>query len=127
MFARLLDEAQEGMYRKVLGRQAGNIVARAFTKPGNELSYQYVIFAEQGGRIVGMASGSISTTCSSIFASLAGCFFLDFLFAMANPIFPSVRRQVYDKAHHFVHEFGGREIRGHVARLRAELDYIKPQ
>ena len=57
VFARLLDEAQEGMYRKVLGRRAGNIVARAFTQPGNDLSYQYVIFAEQSGRIVGMASG----------------------------------------------------------------------
>jgi len=57
VFARLLDEAQEGMYRKVLGRRAGNIVAQAFTQPGNDLSYQYVIFAEQGGRVVGMASG----------------------------------------------------------------------
>ena len=57
VFARLLDEAQEGVYRKVLGRRAGTIVARAFTEPGNDLSHQHVIFAEQGGRIVGMASG----------------------------------------------------------------------
>jgi ribosomal protein S18 acetylase RimI-like enzyme len=57
LFARLLDEAQEGMYRKVLGRRAADIVAQAFTQPGNDLSYQHAIFADQSGRIVGMASG----------------------------------------------------------------------
>jgi ribosomal protein S18 acetylase RimI-like enzyme len=62
VFARLLDEAQEGMYRKVLGRQAGDTVARAYLEPGHDLSYQYVIFAEQDGRIVGMASGYTAET-----------------------------------------------------------------
>ena len=57
VFARLLDQAQEGYFRAMLGRRAGDIIARAFTQPGHDLSYQYVTFAEQGGRIVGMASG----------------------------------------------------------------------
>ena len=41
----------------MLGRRAGDIIARAFTQPGHDLSYQYVTLAEQGGRVVGMASG----------------------------------------------------------------------
>ena len=56
-FARLLDEAQEGYFRAMLGRRAGDIIAQAFTQPGHDLSHQYVTFAEQSGRIVGMASG----------------------------------------------------------------------
>jgi ribosomal protein S18 acetylase RimI-like enzyme len=57
IFARLLDEAQEGMYRQVLGRQAARTVAVAFTQAGHDLSYQHVTFAEEVGRVVGMASG----------------------------------------------------------------------
>ena len=56
-FARLLDEAQEGYFRAMLGRRAGDIIAQAFTQPGHDLSHQYVTFAELSGRIVGMASG----------------------------------------------------------------------
>ena len=62
VFARLLDEAQEGMYRKVLGRRAGTIVAQAFIKPVNDLSYLHVTFAEHGERVVGMASGYTAET-----------------------------------------------------------------
>ncbi len=57
VFARLLDQAQEGYYRAMLGRRAGDVIARAFTRPGHDLSHQHVRFAEQNGRIVGMASG----------------------------------------------------------------------
>lgn len=56
-FARLLDEAQEGYYRAALGGAAGDMIARAFTQPGHELSHEWVIFAEEAGQIVGMASG----------------------------------------------------------------------
>ncbi len=57
VFARLLDQAQEGYYRAMLGRRAGDVIARAFTQPGHDLSHQCVTFAEQDGQIVGMASG----------------------------------------------------------------------
>jgi ribosomal protein S18 acetylase RimI-like enzyme len=45
------------MYRQALGRRARSIVAKAFTQPSHDLSYQHVTFAEQRGRVVGMASG----------------------------------------------------------------------
>jgi ribosomal protein S18 acetylase RimI-like enzyme len=57
VFAGLLEQAQEGMFRIMLGPSASAIIARAFTQPGHELSYEHVLFAEQGARIVGMASG----------------------------------------------------------------------
>jgi ribosomal protein S18 acetylase RimI-like enzyme len=57
VFARLLDEAQEGAFRAMLGRRASDIVAHAFVQPGHELSYQHVTFAESEGCLVGMASG----------------------------------------------------------------------
>lgn len=57
VFARLLDQAQEGYFPAMLGSGAGDVVARAFVRPGHDLSHQYVTFAEQGGRIVGTASG----------------------------------------------------------------------
>lgn len=57
LFGWLLDEAQESWFRAALGRRARDIIARAYTRPGHELSYQYVTFAELEGRIVGMASG----------------------------------------------------------------------
>ena len=56
-FARLLDLAQEGMFRWKLGRAAGDVIASAYVQHGHDLSYEYVIFAEQAGRIVGAASG----------------------------------------------------------------------
>lgn len=59
-FARLVDQAQEGYFRAMFGRRAGDVIARAFTRPSHELSHHYVTFAEQGGRIVGMASGYTS-------------------------------------------------------------------
>lgn len=57
LFARLLDEAQEGMYRQILGRRSAAIVTMAFVQPDNDLSFLYVTFAQRDGRVVGMASG----------------------------------------------------------------------
>ena len=55
VFAVLLDQAQEGMFRMMLGRRSVDILAEAFVHPGHDLSYEYVTFAVQDGRIVGMA------------------------------------------------------------------------
>jgi ribosomal protein S18 acetylase RimI-like enzyme len=55
--ARYIDEAAEGFMRFMLGRRAPQIIAEAYTQPDNDYSFQNVIFAEQDGRIVGMALG----------------------------------------------------------------------
>jgi len=57
VFARYLDEAAEGFFRFMLGRDAGEIIARAFVEPGHDLSYENVTFAERDNVIVGMVSG----------------------------------------------------------------------
>ncbi|MBW1717337.1 MAG: hypothetical protein JRJ77_16205, partial [Deltaproteobacteria bacterium] len=57
IFARYLDEAAEGFFRFMLGRRAEQIIARAFTQPDHDLSYQNVTFAECDNVIVGMVSG----------------------------------------------------------------------
>lgn len=56
-FARYVDVASEGGYRYALGRRFADIIATAFTSPGHDLSYEYTVFAEWNGVIVGMASG----------------------------------------------------------------------
>ena len=57
VFARYLDEAAEGFMRFMLGRRAPRILAEAYTRPDNDYSFQNVVFAEDDGSIVGMASG----------------------------------------------------------------------
>ena len=56
VFARYLD-AIAPFYRVMLGRRVVEIIARAFTQPGHDLSYRNTIFAERDGAIVGMISG----------------------------------------------------------------------
>ncbi|MCU7828469.1 MAG: GNAT family N-acetyltransferase [Candidatus Thiodiazotropha sp. (ex Myrtea sp. 'scaly one' KF741663)] len=56
-FARYLDIAAEGFFRLMLGRNAAEIIARAYSRPDHDLSYQYVTFAERDKIIVGMVSG----------------------------------------------------------------------
>ena len=56
VFARYLD-AIAPFYRVMLGRRVVEIIGRAFTQPGHDLSYQNTIFAERDGAIVGMISG----------------------------------------------------------------------
>ena len=41
----------------MLGRGCSEVIAQAFLQSGHDLSYQHVIFAERGDRLVGMASG----------------------------------------------------------------------
>ncbi|HYW69259.1 MAG TPA: GNAT family N-acetyltransferase [bacterium] len=55
-FARYLDEAAEGFFGLMLGRDAEKIVASAFVEPGHSLSHEHVTFAERDGAIVGMSS-----------------------------------------------------------------------
>jgi len=55
VFARYLDQAAEGFFGFMLGRQAASIIADAFTEPGHSLSFEHVVFAERDGVIVGMS------------------------------------------------------------------------
>jgi ribosomal protein S18 acetylase RimI-like enzyme len=56
LFARYLDEAAEGFFGLMLGRDAESIVATAFGEPRHSLSYEHVVFAERDGVVVGMSS-----------------------------------------------------------------------
>ena len=56
-FARYVDVASEGGYRYALGRRFADIIATAFTSPSHDLTYEYTVFAEWNGVIVGMSSG----------------------------------------------------------------------
>jgi ribosomal protein S18 acetylase RimI-like enzyme len=54
---RYLDEAAEGFFRFMLGREAARIIANAYIQPNHSYSFQNVTFAEYDKRIVGMALG----------------------------------------------------------------------
>ncbi len=55
MFARYLDQAADGFFGFLLGRQASSIIAEAFAESGHSLSFEHVVFAELDGAIVGMS------------------------------------------------------------------------
>ena len=54
---RYLNEAAEGFFRFMLGRQFSHIIAKAYIQPNHSYSFQNVSFAEYDNRIVGMALG----------------------------------------------------------------------
>ena len=56
VFARYFNEIAP-FYRVMLGRRVVHTIAKAFTQPSHDLSYQNTIFAECNGAIVGMISG----------------------------------------------------------------------
>ena len=56
-YARYVDIASEGGFRFALGRRFTDIIATAFVLPGHDLSFEFTVFAECDGNIVGMASG----------------------------------------------------------------------
>jgi ribosomal protein S18 acetylase RimI-like enzyme len=56
LFARYLDEAAEGFFGFMLGRDAESIIASSFLEPGHTLSHEHVVFAERQGVVVGMSS-----------------------------------------------------------------------
>ena len=53
-FARYVDGVSEGFFTFMIGGRAHQIMAAAFTKPGHDLSYENVTFAECEKEIVGM-------------------------------------------------------------------------
>jgi len=55
-FAHYLDQAAEGFFRILLGRESESIIATAFLESGHALSYENVIFVETNTKIVGMCS-----------------------------------------------------------------------
>lgn len=55
-----LNEAAEGFFRFMLGRQFVQIIAKAYTQSNHSYSFQNVSFAEYDNRIVGMALGFTS-------------------------------------------------------------------
>jgi ribosomal protein S18 acetylase RimI-like enzyme len=55
LFARYIDEAAEGFFAFMLGPNSESITASAFMEPGHALSYEYVMFAEREGVVVGMS------------------------------------------------------------------------
>lgn len=61
VYAKLVEQAQQGAYRWMLGPHVQEIVGRAFTEPGHEHSYRNVTFAERAGDVVGMGSGYSSS------------------------------------------------------------------
>jgi len=56
LFARYMDQAAEGFFGFMLGRNAEKIIARAFPEPGHSLSFEHVMFAERDGVVAGMSS-----------------------------------------------------------------------
>ena len=52
-----LNEAAEGFFRFMLGREFLQIIAKAYTQKNHSYSFQNVSFAEYDSRIVGMALG----------------------------------------------------------------------
>ena len=56
LFARYIDEAAEGFFGFMLGRNAETIISSAFVESGHTLSYEHVVFAEREGVVVGMSS-----------------------------------------------------------------------
>jgi ribosomal protein S18 acetylase RimI-like enzyme len=62
VFAELLEQAQEGSFRWMLGPHVIDILGRAFVEPDHDFSYEHVTFAEQAEEVVGMSSGYCSAS-----------------------------------------------------------------
>ena len=56
LFARYMDQAAEGFFGFLLGKNAEAIMARAYCEPGHSLSFEHVMFAEHDGVVAGMTS-----------------------------------------------------------------------
>ena len=56
LFARYIDQAAEGFFRFMLGKNSKTIIATAFLELGHTLSFENVVFVEKDARIVGMSS-----------------------------------------------------------------------
>ncbi len=60
LFARYLNVAADGAFRALLGKDYDQVIGEAYLSPGHDLSYETVVFADQSGRVAGMASGYTS-------------------------------------------------------------------
>jgi ribosomal protein S18 acetylase RimI-like enzyme len=56
-FARFMNMAADGAFRKMFGPRFEEIVTMAYLRPNHDLSCEYAVFAEIDGVVVGMASG----------------------------------------------------------------------
>jgi ribosomal protein S18 acetylase RimI-like enzyme len=56
IFARYIDQAAEGFFRFLLGKNSETIIATAFLELRHALSFENVVFVEKNARIVGMSS-----------------------------------------------------------------------
>ena len=56
-YARFVNMASEGGFRKALGRRWADIIATAFVEPDHDLSWIHTVFAERDGELVGMTAG----------------------------------------------------------------------
>lgn len=57
LFAEYLNEASEGFFKSILGKDTFEIIADAFLKSNNDYSYENVSVIEYDSKIVGMVSG----------------------------------------------------------------------
>ena len=66
--ARFIDMASEGGIRMAIGKRYEEVIVRAFCEPDHDLSYQRAVFAESGGKVLGMmiAYGAASHEASSL-------------------------------------------------------------
>ncbi len=85
-FARYLDEAAEGFFRLMLGREATNIIAAAFVVPEHDLSYQNAAFAEREGTRTGTFLNSQGIWRNGVDVQLRRIDFLFFLVAVGSAI-----------------------------------------
>ncbi len=58
LYARYLDIAADGLFATMFGSAAPDIIARASLQPGSEFDLANAVFAEVGGEVVGLCSGS---------------------------------------------------------------------
>ena len=56
-FARYVEIAADDLFRVLFGARSQPIIARAYLRPGHDLSHEHVVFAEKSGSLVGMVSG----------------------------------------------------------------------
>jgi len=57
LFAHYMNMAADDGFRYIFGPRFKEIVATAFVERNHDLSYEHAVFAEQGDKILGMASG----------------------------------------------------------------------
>lgn len=57
LFAEYLNEASEGFFKSILGKETYKIIAKAYVKPYNEYSYENAWFMECNNQVIGMVSG----------------------------------------------------------------------